>query len=110
MVARTRYRRTGPRRLEPVRVPAGDPARVVLRLQNVSRMPTGVMLAEDTVPYMLGGRPRLALDRVVPARRVEVQYTVRSQLRGRFRVGPLTVRVTDPFGLCEVGRSFSSSD
>src|SRR4051794_35185211 len=110
MVARTRYRLTCTRRLEPVRVPAGDPARVVLRLQNVSRMPTGVMLAEDTVPYMLGGRPRFVLDRVVPQRSVDVEYTVRSQLRGRFRVGPLTVRVTDPFGLCEVGRSFSSSD
>jgi uncharacterized protein (DUF58 family) len=110
MVARTRYRLTCTRRLEPVRVPAGDPARVVLRLQNVSRMPTGVMLAEDTVPYMLGGRPRFVLDRVVPQRSVDVEYTVRSQLRGRFRVGPLTVRVTDPFGLCEVARSFSSSD
>jgi uncharacterized protein (DUF58 family) len=110
MVARTRYRLTCTRRLEPVRVPASDPARVVLRLQNVSRMPTGVMLAEDTVPYMLGGRPRFVLDRVVPQRSVEVDYVVRSQLRGRFRVGPLTVRVTDPFGMCEVARSFSSSD
>jgi len=110
MVARTRYRLTCTRRLEPVRVPAGDPARVVLRLQNVSRMPTGVMLAEDTVPYMLGGRPRFVLDRVIPQRSVDVEYTVRSQLRGRFRVGPLTVRVTDPFGMCEVARSFSSSD
>jgi uncharacterized protein (DUF58 family) len=110
MVARTRYRLTCTRRLEPVRVPAGDSARVVLRLQNVSRMPTGVMLAEDTVPYMLGGRPRFVLDRVIPQRSVDVEYTVRSQLRGRFRVGPLTVRVTDPFGLCEVARSFSSSD
>jgi uncharacterized protein (DUF58 family) len=110
MVSRTRYRLTCTRRLEPVRVPAGDPARIVLRLQNVSRLPTGVMLAEDTVPYMLGGRPRFVLDRVVPQRSVDVEYTVRSQLRGRFRVGPLTVRLTDPFGMCEVARSFSASD
>ena len=110
MVSRTRYRLTCTRRLEPVRVPAGDAARVVLRLENVSRLPTGVMLAEDTVPYMLGGRPRFVLDRVVPQRSVDVEYTVRSQIRGRFRVGPLTVRLTDPFGLCEVARSFSASD
>src|SRR3954447_14427500 len=110
MVARTRYRLTCTRRLEPVRVPAGSPARVVLRLQNVSRLPTGIMLAEDTVPYMLGGRPRVVLDRVVPQRSVDVDYAVRSQLRGRYRVGPLTVRLTDPFGLCELARSFSSSD
>src|SRR4051794_27565325 len=47
MVARTRYRLTCSRRLEPVRVPVGAGAGVHLRLQNVSRLPTGVMLAED---------------------------------------------------------------
>lgn len=110
MVARTRYRLTCTRRLDPVRVNAGSQARVLLRLQNVSRLPTGLMLAEDTVPYMLGGRPRFVLDRVLPQRAVDVDYMVRSQLRGRYRIGPLTVRLTDPFGLCELTRSFSASD
>jgi len=110
MVARTRYRLTCTRRLDPVRVNAASPAQVLLRLQNVSRLPTGLMLAEDTVPYMLGGRPRFVLDRVLPQRAVDVDYTVRSQLRGRYRIGPLTVRLTDPFGLCELTRSFSASD
>src|SRR5437764_15096380 len=40
MVARTRYRLTCSRRLDPVRVNAGATARVLLRLQNVSRLPT----------------------------------------------------------------------
>ena len=110
LVSRTRYRLTCTRRLEPVRVALGDAARVVLKLQNVSRLPTGVMLAEDTVPYMLGGRPRFVLDRVLPQRTLTVDYTVRSQVRGRFRVGPLTVRLTDPFGLCELTRAFTSSE
>jgi uncharacterized protein (DUF58 family) len=110
MVSRTRYRLNCSRRLDPVRTSAGRPARVVLRLQNVSRLPTGLMLAEDTVPYLLGGRPRFVLDRVLPQRSVDVEYTVRSQLRGRYRIGPLTVRLTDPFGLCEVTRSFTASD
>jgi uncharacterized protein (DUF58 family) len=110
MVSRTRYRLTCTRRLDPVRVQSGNPARVVLRLQNVSRLPTGLMLAEDSVPYMLGGRPRFVLDRVLPQRAVDVDYTVRSQLRGRYRIGPLTVRLTDPFGLCELTRSFAASD
>jgi uncharacterized protein (DUF58 family) len=110
MVSRTRYRLTCTRRLDPVRVNAGRPAQVLLRLQNVSRLPTGLMLAEDTVPYMLGGRPRFVLDRVLPQRAVDVDYTVRSQLRGRYRIGPLTVRLTDPFGLCELTRGFSTSD
>jgi uncharacterized protein (DUF58 family) len=110
MVARTRYRLTCTRRLDPVRTSAGRPAQVLLRLLNVSRLPTGLMLAEDTVPYLLGGRPRFVLDRVLPQRAVDVDYTVRSQLRGRYRIGPLTVRLTDPFGLCELTRSFTASD
>ena len=110
MVARTRYRLTCTRRLDPVRVNAGRPAQVKLKLQNVSRLPTGLMLAEDNVPYLLGGRPRFVLDRVLPQRSVDVDYTVRSQLRGRYRIGPLTVRLADPFGLCELTRSFSASD
>src|SRR3954453_21666502 len=68
MVARTRYRLTCTRRLDPVRVSLGSSSQVQLRLQKVSRLPTGVMLAEDTVPYMLGGRPRFVLDRVLPQR------------------------------------------
>lgn len=110
MVARTRYRLTCSRRLDPVRVNAGNTAQVMLRLQNVSRLPTGVMLAEDTVPYMLGGRPRFVLDRVLPQRTLEVDYTVRSQVRGRFRIGPMSVRLTDPFGLVELTRAFTASD
>jgi uncharacterized protein (DUF58 family) len=110
MVARTRYRLTCSRRLDPVRVSAGASARVLLRLQNVSRLPTGVMLAEDTVPYMLGGRPRFVLDRVLPQRTLEVDYAVRSQVRGRFRIGPLSVRLTDPFGLVELTRAFTASE
>jgi uncharacterized protein (DUF58 family) len=110
MVARTRYRLTCSRRLDPVRVAAGTGARVLLRLQNVSRLPTGVMLAEDTVPYLLGGRPRFVLDRVLPQRTLDVDYAVRSQVRGRFRIGPLAVRLTDPFGLCELTRAFTASE
>ena len=29
-------------------------------------------------------------------------YTVRADVRGRYEVGPLVVRLTDPFGLCEL--------
>jgi uncharacterized protein (DUF58 family) len=110
MVSRTRYRLTCNRRLDPVRTQVGRPAHVVLGLQNISRLPTGLMLGEDTVPYMLGGRPRFVLDRVLPQRSVDVDYTVRSQVRGKFRIGPLTVRLTDPFGLCELSRAFNASD
>ncbi|MFF8385452.1 DUF58 domain-containing protein [Streptomyces kanasensis] len=107
---RTRYRVTGSRRLSPQRVPAGAEARVRLRMDNVSRLPTGLLMLQDQVPYVLGPRPRFVLDRVEPGGKREVSYRVRSDLRGRYPLGPLQLRLSDPFGMCELTRSFSSHD
>ncbi|MFE0421767.1 DUF58 domain-containing protein [Streptomyces sp. NPDC058953] len=107
---RTRYRVAGSRRLSPSRVVAGEEARVHLRMDNVSRMPTGLLMLQDHVPYVLGPRPRFVLDRMEAGGRREVSYRVRSDLRGRYPLGPLQLRLTDPFGLCELTRSFSAFD
>ncbi len=109
-VARTRYRLACSRTLHPDRVQVGNPAQVVLRLENLSRIPTGLMLLEDRVPYALGSRPRFVLNRLVARQHGEVTYTVRADVRGRYELGPLSVRLTDPFGLCELNRSFSSTE
>lgn len=107
---RTRHRVAGSRGLAPARVPAGGEARVHLRMDNVSRLPTGLLMLQDRVPYVLGPRPRFVLDRVEAGGRREVSYRVRSDLRGRYPLGPLQLRLTDPFGMCELTRSFSSYD
>ncbi|GAA2078330.1 DUF58 domain-containing protein [Streptomyces albiaxialis] len=107
---RTRYRVAGSRRLSPARVPARTEARVHLRIDNISRLPTGLLMLQDRVPYVLGPRPRFVLDRVEPGGRREVSYRVRSDLRGRYPLGPLQLRLTDPFGMCELTRSFSTYD
>lgn len=107
---RTRYRVAGSRRLTPSRVPAGSEARVHLRMDNVSRLPTGLLMLQDRVPYVLGPRPRFVLDRVEAGGRREVSYRVRSDLRGRYPLGPLQLRLTDPFGMCELSRSFHAYD
>ncbi|BAU82623.1 hypothetical protein SLA_1685 [Streptomyces laurentii] len=107
---RTRYRVAGSRRLAPQRVETGSEARVHLRVDNVSRVPTGLLMLQDHVPYMLGPRPRFVLDRVEAGGRREVSYRVRSDLRGRFPLGPLQLRLGDPFGMCELTRSFSAYD
>jgi uncharacterized protein (DUF58 family) len=83
---------------------------VVLRLQNMSRLPTGTLLLEDRLPYALGSRPRVVLERLAPHQASSVAYTVRADVRGRYAVGPLVIRLTDPFGLCELTRSFPSVD
>ena len=110
IVARTRYRLACSRLLDPPRVEAGRTATVRLRIDNVSKIPSGVLLMEDALPYVLGGRPRFVLDRVEPGGVREVSYPVRADVRGRYRVGPLSVRLTDPFGLVELTRAFASTD
>ncbi|KUL37835.1 hypothetical protein ADL22_20425 [Streptomyces sp. NRRL F-4489] len=107
---RTRYRVAGGRALAPARVPAGAEAQVRLRVENVARFPTGVLMLQDRVPYVLGPRPRFVLDRVEPGGSREVSYRVRSDLRGRYPLGPLQLRMADPFGMCELTRAFSTSD
>ncbi|MFD3665490.1 DUF58 domain-containing protein [Streptomyces sp. NPDC058659] len=107
---RTRYRVAASRRLTPQRVEAGSEARVQLRMENVSKLPTGLLMLQDHVPYMLGPRPRFVLDRVEAGGRREVSYRVRSDLRGRFPLGPLQLRLNDPFGMCELTRAFSAYD
>ncbi|MCX4749600.1 DUF58 domain-containing protein [Kitasatospora sp. NBC_01287] len=110
LLVRTRYRVASGRRLTPHRASAGQEARVHLRVDNISRVPTGLLMLEDKVPYVLGPRPRFVLDRVEPRGFREVSYRVRSDLRGRYPLGPLQLRLTDPFGMCELTRSFSAAD
>jgi uncharacterized protein (DUF58 family) len=109
-VVRTRFRLRCSRQITPARVQVGQPAEVVLELENVSMLPTGLLLLEDDLPYTLGGRPRFMLDRVRPGAPRRVRYPIRSDVRGRYRVGPLRLRLTDPFGLVELTRSFTSVD
>lgn len=109
-VSRTRYRLACARKLEPSRLAVGHEARADLRLENVSRLPSGLLMVEDQVPYTLGGRARFVLDRIEPRGSRELSYRIRSDVRGRYRVGPLVVRLADPFGMVELVRSFSLAD
>ncbi len=108
-VGRSRYRLALVRTVHPQLVAAGQAARVNLTLTNEGRTPSGVLLLEDQVPYVLGTRPRFVLDGIGHGWKRHVTYQVRSDVRGRFEVGPMTVRVNDPFGLVELGRTFRST-
>jgi uncharacterized protein (DUF58 family) len=110
VLGRARYRLALTRVINPPRVVAGDPARVRLEIENMTRLGTRVLLAEDHVPYTLGTAPRFVLARLPGGQRAAVTYSVRSPVRGRFPIGPLQLRVTDPFGMCEVARSFTATD
>jgi uncharacterized protein (DUF58 family) len=106
-VARTRFRLASTRDIDPARAPAGDSATVTVTLQNVAHLPTGLLLVEDSVPAVLGPRPRFVVDRLAPHSVRSVTYTVHADRRGRYPIGPLSVRLADPFGFCRLDRSFS---
>lgn len=109
VVGRSRYRLALVRTVNPQLVAAGQPTRVSLELVNEGRTPTGLLLLEDQVPYVLGTRPRFVIEGMGHGWRRHVSYQVRSDVRGRFEIGPMAVRVCDPFGLIELGRSFQTT-
>ncbi|HYO41099.1 MAG TPA: DUF58 domain-containing protein [Nocardioidaceae bacterium] len=108
-LGRSRYRLGLVRSLAPALVGAGQQATVQLDLTNDGRMPTGVLLLEEQIPYVLGTRPRFVVDRMGTGWQRTVSYVVRSDVRGRFEVGPMKVRLSDPFGLVQLGRTFQST-
>ena len=105
-LGRARYRLGLVRSVTPGQVGAGQQARVQLDLTNDGRMPTGLLLLEDQIPYSLGTRPRFVVDRMGPQWKRSVGYTIRSEVRGKFDVGPMKVRLSDPFGLVQLERTF----
>jgi uncharacterized protein (DUF58 family) len=109
VVGRNRYRLALVRTVTPQLVAAGQPARVTLTLTNEGRTPNGVLLLEDHVPYVLGTRPRFVVEGIGKGWKQTVNYQVRSDVRGKFEIGPMSVRVTDPFGLVELGRTFRTT-
>ncbi|MCW2766320.1 MAG: hypothetical protein JWO11_2279 [Nocardioides sp.] len=108
-IGRSRYRLALVRTVTPQLVAAGQASRVNLSLTNEGRTPSGILLLEDHVPYVLGTRPRFVLEGIGHGWRRHVTYQVRSDIRGKFDIGPMSVRVSDPFGLVELGRAFRTT-
>jgi uncharacterized protein (DUF58 family) len=96
------------RRVDSPRVPAGQPVVVTARVDNVSQLRTGVLVAEDVIPAVLGRGPRFVLDPVDPGGHRELTYQIPSPARGKFTVGPLRIRVTDAFGLVNISRPLAA--
>jgi uncharacterized protein (DUF58 family) len=110
LVARTRYRLASARGMRPVRVAVDQPATSVVRVENVSRLTSGLLLVEDDVPWQLGRSQRFVIDRLEPLGRRDVRYELRGALRGRYTVGPVAVQLVDPFGFCRATRRFTTTD
>ena len=110
MLARTRYQLSSARGLRPARVPVDSPSSAVVRLSNVSRIRTGLLLLEDHLPWQLGRPQRFVVDQLPAGTHRDITYQLQAPLRGRYDVGPLQVELADPFGLCRMRRRFTVTD
>lgn len=97
------------RRVRPARLAVDEVATVEVEFGNTGSRRSPILMAEERVDYTLGDRPRFVLPRMAPGERREVSYAIRSHLRGRHRLGPLTLRIRDPFGLSARAVALSST-
>jgi uncharacterized protein (DUF58 family) len=100
-VARERFRLTVRRTVTPPRLPRGDSAEVLLELTNADARPGGLWGLTEPLPAELGRSPKFVVDRLAAGATATLRYRVHGGRRGRHVLGPLRLRLMDPFGLVE---------
>ncbi|HKC29081.1 MAG TPA: DUF58 domain-containing protein [Jatrophihabitans sp.] len=109
VVQRAQVRIANRRSVEPAQVSAGEAVTVHLVITNRSVLRTGTLLVEDQLPERLVGRARFVLDPLGSHEARTVSYRMPGLGRGRYRVGPLRIRLSDPFRLIDITRSFTAT-
>ncbi|SEO97488.1 DUF58 domain-containing protein [Trujillonella endophytica] len=107
-VARRRFRLSTRRTVTPTRVPRGGTADVLLEVTNADRRAGGLWLLTEPLPVELGPEPTYVLERLAAGTTAALHYRASGSRRGRYRLGPLRLRLVDPFGL--VTRSVTGTD
>lgn len=86
------------RRVRPERLHVGADGRIDLRVENRAGAASPLLAATD---WFDEGRraARFLVPPLAPGAVARAAYRIPTRRRGRYRVGPLTVSVSDPFGL-----------
>jgi uncharacterized protein (DUF58 family) len=100
-VVRERFRLTVRRTVTPARVPRGGCADVLLEITNADSRPGGLWALAEQVPPELGHAPQFVVERLAGGATTTLHYRVGGSHRGRHVLGPLRLRLMDPFGLVE---------
>jgi uncharacterized protein (DUF58 family) len=103
-------RLTAQRRVHPARLFHDAEGLVELRLRNAGRLPTATLQVEDTAPSSITDGSRFVRSPLAPDGVAVLRYRLHGRHRGRFTIGPLTVRLRDPFGIAARGHRFGSTD
>jgi uncharacterized protein (DUF58 family) len=109
VVHRSRVRVANRRSVEPQQTSAGQAVTVHLTITNRSALPSGALLLEDQLPDRFTGRARFVLDSLRSNESRTVSYRLPALSRGRYRAGPLQVRLSDPFGMIDLTRAFTAT-
>ncbi|MEO8888642.1 MAG: DUF58 domain-containing protein [Jatrophihabitantaceae bacterium] len=109
VVHRSNVQISNRRRVEPAHASSGDEVVIALTITNRSRLRSGALMLEDHLPAQLPGRARFVLDGLASRESRVVSYRLPHLPRGRYRAGPLRVRLTDPFHLVDLRRAFTAT-
>jgi hypothetical protein len=109
-VSRTRLRIRASRGVAVPRVSAGTATRSLVRLENASRLPSGTLLVHDTIPRDLGPSVRAVVNSLPPNGSIDLRADLVGLQRGQYTLGPTTLTLRDPFGMCELERTFNAVD
>lgn len=96
-----------------VYVHQGQVVEIRLQLRNDGKVPAPLLLVEDRRPTALesaDGPPRFVVAGLAPHAIVSFAHRSVGHRRGRYTVGPLRIRVRDPFGVAERVRRYRSTD
>jgi uncharacterized protein (DUF58 family) len=91
------------------RLLVGGRETAAVELRNESRWPATLLLVEDACHPSLADPPRFVVPGLGPSETVAVRYAVTGSVRGRYQIGPVTLRVRDPFGLAERVRRYTTT-
>ncbi|HEX4189772.1 MAG TPA: DUF58 domain-containing protein [Marmoricola sp.] len=105
-VSRSSHRLSLVRTITSNLVEADQSVTVQLEVTNAGST-TGLLLVEEVVPWALGQRPRFVIDAMQPGWSRRFDYPVRAEVRGLYEIGPLRIRVADPFGMLALNRAFT---
>ena len=93
------------RQVRPVRLHAGQPARVDIRVKNLGRR-SPVLRVRDPVGATRGAD--ISMGPLMSGESVAAAYRLPTDRRGAVRIGPMTIEVADPFGLARISAKAAS--
>jgi uncharacterized protein (DUF58 family) len=100
-----RVRLTASHLVIPTRLDPGTVGQVILSIGNAGSSRTGALEVSERPTADLTNGVRCLVPPLRPGHRAQTDYPLLAQRRGRFLLGPPSVKVGDPFGLWEDNRT-----